>query len=306
VASIIVTDVPDEVPGNLPPRKLRFVPNASDPDQAAGDFVAKFLWNFGDGTPVVESTGPVEHTFTTVGNFTVALVAIDSLGAQSATATHAIATRGTITGTVFEDDNGDGDKDTGENGIGGHTVFVDLNQNGALDEAEPTQATSNNGFYLLPEVGPGIHSVRVKPAGNAVATFPSTGHQPIDMSKTPQANGIHRGVFRLGSIEGLVFDDTNGNGDKAGNEPVITSRAVYLDLDNDNVHDPGEPTTTSHPTTGKYVFTQKVGPGSPVVRPVSLAPGQFVSNAGGAVDASLNSGGSLANRHLGRMALEIS
>jgi uncharacterized delta-60 repeat protein len=58
---------------------------------------------------------------------------------------------------------------------------------------------------------------------------------------------------QFGSIEGLAFDDTNRDGLYQPGEPTLSGVTVYLDLDEDNVKDSGEPTTVTG-TGGGYVF----------------------------------------------------
>jgi len=54
-----------------------------------------------------------------------------------------------IRGTVFNDRNHDGDKDTNEAGLGGKTVYLDTNQNGAWDTQTDTFASTDVGKDIL-------------------------------------------------------------------------------------------------------------------------------------------------------------
>lgn len=69
-----------------PPLKVTFDAGASsDPDQAFGDKIASYAWDFGDGTPVAK--GPdlktTEHTYTKVGTMQVKLTVNDTIGAEA-------------------------------------------------------------------------------------------------------------------------------------------------------------------------------------------------------------------------------
>jgi glucose/arabinose dehydrogenase len=58
-----------------------------DPEGAA----LRYRWNFGDGSPVIETTAPgVQHTYTAMGTFTASLTVLDPLGLEG-TATVPIA-----------------------------------------------------------------------------------------------------------------------------------------------------------------------------------------------------------------------
>ena len=58
-----------------------------------------------------------------------------------------------ITGTKFEDLNGNTVQDAGEGGLGGVTIFVDRNQDGTLDAGERTTVTAADGSYTFFGVG---------------------------------------------------------------------------------------------------------------------------------------------------------
>src|SRR5262249_4334757 len=62
------------------------------------------------------------------------------MGAPAATAVNFgnIQDLGTVTGTKFNDLDGDGVRDPGEPGLQGWTIYVDLNNNGTLDGGEPS------------------------------------------------------------------------------------------------------------------------------------------------------------------------
>ena len=55
----------------------------------------------------------------------------------------------TVSGTVFNDRNGNGRRDKGEAGLGGRTVFLDLDGDGALDEDELAAVTAADGSYRI-------------------------------------------------------------------------------------------------------------------------------------------------------------
>ncbi|MCA9085082.1 MAG: matrixin family metalloprotease, partial [Planctomycetaceae bacterium] len=94
---------------------------------------------------------------------------------------------GTISGTKFEDVNGNGLRDSGEPALGGVRIYLDLNHNGAFDNTpveflttgfgvpgvEPSVITDANGNYLFTEVPAGDYTVReVVPRGYS-QTYPN-------------------------------------------------------------------------------------------------------------------------------------
>ena len=64
---------------------------------------------------------------------------------------------------------------------------------------------------------------------------------------------VEVGPEPLGSISGIVWEDTDGDGARDPDEPVLEGVTVYLDLDDDGALDPGEPATASGPA-GSYTF----------------------------------------------------
>jgi subtilisin-like proprotein convertase family protein len=58
---------------------------------------------------------------------------------------------GSISGTVFQDSNGNGIADAGESGLPGVTVFLDTNNNGVLDTATTTTVASTNVPKSIPD-----------------------------------------------------------------------------------------------------------------------------------------------------------
>lgn len=70
--------------------------------------------------------------------------ASDGGGSNSTSVTEAFDVPGTISGTVFRDDDADGVRDAGEPGLSGWTVYRDLNNNGTQDVASVTTLNSTD------------------------------------------------------------------------------------------------------------------------------------------------------------------
>ena len=77
-----------------------------------------------------------------------------------------VGTPDSIRGHVFVDGDGDGARGDGEVGLQGVAVYLDENENGALDDGEPETTTDSEGRYELAKLAPGAHVVRqVTPFG---------------------------------------------------------------------------------------------------------------------------------------------
>lgn len=165
-----------------------------------------------------------------------------------------------------------------EAGLPGVTVYLDSNNNGALDNGErstvtqpddpETAAVDETGRYVFEDLPPGDYVVREVLPANSEQTFPISGPQRVTIGSDEigrDALGRDFGNRPLGgSIQGTVFWDFDGDGQRDANEPAFAGAKVYLDLDRDGTHDVGEPSSVSasdDPSTpgvdetGRYEFS---------------------------------------------------
>lgn len=61
-------------------------------------------------------------------------------------------------------------------------------------------------------------------------------------------------MAQTGEIQGIKWNDLNGDGIRQGSEPVLSEVKIYLDLNENRVFDPGEPSQITDPQ-GQYRFT---------------------------------------------------
>jgi hypothetical protein len=99
-----------------------------------------------------------DNTFTTAGTG-----AIYQIQAKPRTSS--------ITGTVFEDFNGDGVKGAKEPGLAGQTVYIDYNGSGNLDAGDPVATTDARGNYVFSKLPLSGYRVNVVvPNGHTAST----------------------------------------------------------------------------------------------------------------------------------------
>jgi uncharacterized repeat protein (TIGR01451 family) len=182
----------------------------------------------------------------------------------------------TLYGNVWEDNDGDGSWEDGENGFSNVTVYLDNcgvdGVCGTADDTTTSTTTAADGSYLFSDLADGTYRVRVDtttlPAG---ATWSNTADPEGDLNSQtidlvvaggtiygPYDFGYHRtGTFSLGDT---LYTDWNGDGDQDSGEegiPNITF-SLYQDDDGDGVIDPdtdGLIATTTTAADGTYTFS---------------------------------------------------
>jgi VCBS repeat-containing protein len=172
------------------------------------------------------------------------------------------ATTGSITGTVFQDANENGTREPGEPGIGGWAMFLDTNGDAILNPGEPSAVTTADGTYRFPTVAVGSATVFEIPADGMRPTtggglFPIVGG--FDRRTVSVAAGVaSRADFgnlvpQVGTIQGTVRNDLDGDGAAGLGEPALAGRTVYVDLNGNGVADGGEPSRITD-ASGGYSF----------------------------------------------------
>ena len=215
----------------------------------------------------------------------------------------------------WDDINGNGVRDVDaagiplEPGIGGVIIYVDLNNNNMRDTGEPSTTTmfddsttpneNEEGMYWLTVPADVPIIIReVVPIG-FVQTFPSVGFHSVNVPLGETFTGLDFGNQEdmppdPSSVHGFKWNDINGNRQRDGGaggaqEPGIGGVIIYVDLNNNNMRDTGEPSITTmfdNPATpneneeGMYWLT--VPSGIPLIIREVIPPGQtqtFPANA---------------------------
>ncbi|MCH8991786.1 MAG: hypothetical protein IIA44_08585, partial [Acidobacteria bacterium] len=110
----------------------------------------------------------------------------------------------------------------GESGMGGWTVYVDVNRNGRLDDNEPTSVTAADGFYEFTNLLPDTHRVSVLGQDGWESTFPNMagGGQLLGrFDKTAPAQVDEFGIA-VTSLGGVVIVGAPGD--------VVEMKAMVL------------------------------------------------------------------------------
>ncbi|MFM8726047.1 MAG: SdrD B-like domain-containing protein, partial [Planctomycetaceae bacterium] len=138
---------------------------------------------------------------------------------------------GSISGTIWNDINGDGIFGAGESPLAGWTVYVDLNADGILTAGEPSAVTPAAGTYSFPNQSYGTKSVRVIPQANWAVTSPAAGAASFLLLNGQARTAVNFGLRELlGDVRGVVVDDVNGNGIQETGELPLPGLTVFADL----------------------------------------------------------------------------
>src|ERR1019366_9702607 len=96
-----------------------------------------------------------------------------------------------FSGTVFNDANGDKILDDGEAGLSDWTVYLDLNNSGALTGADPTTTTNSSGDFDFTDLTAGTYIVRVmRPSGRSQTTPTNNYGQHVTVASNGNATGL--------------------------------------------------------------------------------------------------------------------
>jgi hypothetical protein len=190
---------------------------------------------------------------------------------------------GSVSGTVYDDSNGDGVRESGEPGLAGQMVYADLNNNGIQDAGDPSTTTDASGAYQLSGLpqGPVIIREVLKPGERQSYPFNLGEHQVV--GETP-VTGADFGVTTKVYVSGKVT--VNGKG--------VGNLRVYADLNHDGRFETNENSklTNSDGTfafvalsAGTYTFRVVLPAGQVQTTPangagitVSLSSGKVVQN----------------------------
>ena len=191
---------------------------------------------------------------------------------------------GTLTGTIWVDQNGDGVRQEGESPLSG--VEVQL-MNGAGRVIVTSAETDENGRFTFEKMAPGSYKLRVDaPEGYVFSGTAQDSTLPLDSTRDgrgysasfamlggAKVEGVAFGLLTQGQIAGRVWQDDDYDGVLSESENGLRGAAITL-LDGDGA----EIAQTQTARSGEFTFDQLM-PGAYSVR-ITLPEG-YVYTAGG-------------------------
>jgi len=161
---------------------------------------------------------------------------------------------GRVDGTLFDDKNLNRVLDSTDGRLESIRVYADQNNNGLFDTGELFTNSRADGSYRLP-LPAGTHVVRADVPQSYRAVAPVSNSYVVTVADNLVNTGLHFG-FQVPSSNhnGIVWNDTNGNGLRDAGEPVERDVWVYIDTDEDGRLDIGEPSVRTK-SDGTYTFS---------------------------------------------------
>jgi hypothetical protein len=214
------------------------------------------------GLTLNATTGAITGTPTAAGSFPFVAQVIDARGTVAGTTTTtcgitiAPPPAGTLTGTVFNDSNGNGVQDSGETGFSGDAVTVT-----GPNSFSQQVTTSTTGTFTLPNLPPGIYTVTPTPQPNNTVITSET--VIISSGQTTTAPAI--GYVPQSLISGTVTNSSS--------QPVS---GVIVNLTGTSGGGTINATAT---TTSSGGFSFTVPPGTYTISP-TIPPGDTIVGAG--------------------------
>ncbi|HTK80649.1 MAG TPA: SdrD B-like domain-containing protein [Bacteroidota bacterium] len=155
--------------------------------------------------------------------------AINSLDSSLFSAVDSFHTTGTISGTIWNDLNFNGIKDSTEPGLGGWTIEVRANScAGALITSD---ITDGSGRYTI-EAPPGPYGVSEVLKPGYGQSYPEGNCTSVSLFHN--VTNVNFGNYKYGSISGTTYRDANDNGVRDSAETVFDGFVVRLLADSAN------------------------------------------------------------------------
>ncbi|MDW7658532.1 MAG: SdrD B-like domain-containing protein, partial [Bacillota bacterium] len=117
-------------------------------------------------------------------------------------------------GYKWHDRDADGIWDTGEEGLPGWTIFVDLNGNGSLDAGEPSAVTGSDGYYQIQNIPQGTYRVYEVQQTGWHQSYPALGYYEETFLSGDALTDNNFGNWTTATKSGMKFEDLDADGVK--------------------------------------------------------------------------------------------
>lgn len=164
-----------------------------------------------------------------------------------------------VSGTVFNDLDGDGVRSAIEPALSGWQIYVDLDEDGSFTVGEPVTTSQADGSYTLFAVPRGMQMISQVPDAHWRTNSPAGGSFTIDVLNGVIMTGYDfANEERIGNLTGTLWNDSNGDGIRAIDpstglftDVALSGWTVFLDENNNGTVDPTE-SSQSTDSNGQY------------------------------------------------------
>jgi hypothetical protein len=205
---------------------------------------------------------------------------------------------GKIEAKKFEDKNGNGHRDLGENNLSGWEMKL-YSGSGCVGPSIENAYTNLNGIATFNHLVPGNYSVKETPKPGWEQTSGSVCQNVTTV--TGCTRNAEFGNYNFGSISGHKYNDQNGNGNKDLNEQLLPGWTIQL-CSNSSCSTGHVLQTDVTDSDGYYSFTD-LEAGSYYVREVLQSGWQQKTPHSGYYHIIINSGSDLINKDFGNQEL---
>ncbi len=194
-----------------------------------------------------------------------------------------------ISGNLFDDRDNDGRRDSNEPRAEG-VVYVDANNDGVRQTSERSAVVSSRGSYIIRNVAAGRAIVRAE--ASLVFTQRTSGGVVVNVTSGKGHSGrdVALRQVALGTIRGVLFNDSNANGQRDAGENPIRGGRVVADLNRSGTLDVFDQVSTLTQANGSYTIKVPVGQ-IRVWGDFSTAENSGGQTSGGQTSGGQNSGG---------------
>lgn len=214
-----------------------------------------------------------------------------------------LALLGTVAGTVWNDQDGDGTRDTSEAAQSGWVVYADTNKNGQRDRNEPAALSGRDGSYRL-SLAAGTYTIREQAVSGWQVTRPANGPYSVTVAARRTVTGRDFGNQQaVGTVSGVVWNDLDGDSTRDAGEAGLAGWQVYVDANSNGRYDSGERAATSR-HDGSYQLTLTAG--TVVIRETLPSGWQATAPSSGSYSVTVTSAAPVTGKDFGNRATTTS
>jgi subtilisin family serine protease len=159
-----------------------------------------------------------------------------------------------ISGTKWNDLNGDGTRDANEPGLANWTIYLDADNDGTLDDGETSTVTDADGNYAFKFLASGDYTVaEVQKPGWTQTSSPETYNLNVAENQDIENIDFGNQLTNPASISGRKWNDVDRDGIQDNGESVLSGWTIYLDTNKNGELDDGELSDITD-ANGEYSF----------------------------------------------------